>query len=44
LEATGPARIFIFLRPGAGARPGGEVIDNTEALPAPRQNGKKAQV
>jgi hypothetical protein len=44
LAATGLARIFILLRPGAGARPGGEVIDNTEALPAPRRDGKKAQV
>jgi hypothetical protein len=41
LEATGAARICIFLRPGPGeAR--GEVIDNTEALPAPRRNAKKA--
>ena len=26
LAATGPARIFLLLRPGAGARPGGEVM------------------
>jgi hypothetical protein len=42
LEATGPARICIFLRAGAGAGPGGEVIDNAEALPAPRRTPKKA--